>query len=85
MPRSDNSHMLSDVPPGRRYRKMNDFTRELDALTRRYGLAMYGARIEPIDLSWDGPDAEKWEQYALNEDDVLVRGFWDATSAEASR
>jgi hypothetical protein len=78
MTRLDANQMLSDVPPSRRYRKMSEFTRELDTLTRKYGLALYGARVEPIDLSWDGPDAEKWEQYALNEDDVLVRGFWDA-------
>lgn len=72
------SNLLSKVPHDKRHREMNEFTKELDALTLRYGLALYGARAVPIDLAWDGPDAEKWERYALNEDDVLVRGFWEA-------
>ena len=81
----DANKLLSNVPHSKRHRKMNEFTRELDALTRRHGLALYGAHVEPIDLSWNGPDAEKWEQYALNEDDVLVRGFWDAKASEAGQ
>lgn len=56
----------------------NDFTRALDELTRKYGVALVGARVEPIDLSWDGPDAEKWAQYAVRDDGRLERGFWDA-------
>ena len=57
----------------------NDFTRELDELTRKYGVVLVGARVEPIDLSWNGPDAEKWAQYAVTENGRLERGFWDAT------
>jgi hypothetical protein len=55
----DGTKSLSDVDRARRYRKISGFTRELDALTRKYGLALYGARVAPIDLTWDGPDKYK--------------------------
>lgn len=69
--------LFSDVDPLRRYRQTNDFTRELTELCRKHGVAVVGGRIEQIDLDWKEPDAEQWEQYAVNEDDFLVRGFWN--------
>ena len=69
--------MFSEIDPMQRYRLINDFTRELTELCCKHGVAIYGGQLAPLDLQWDGPDAEKWEQYALNEDDTLVRGFWN--------
>ncbi len=68
---------LSEVDATRRYRLVNDFTRDLTELCRKYGLAIYGGKVERMDIGWRNHDAEIWEQYALNEDDVLVRGFWN--------
>lgn len=68
---------LSEVDPTRRYRLVNSFTCELTELSRKFGLAIYGGRVERMDIGWRNSDAEMWEQYALNEDDVLVRGFWN--------
>ncbi len=72
-----NEQAFSDADPMQRYRLLNDFTRDLTELCRKYGIAISGAQIESIDLDWNGADAEKWEQYAINEDDFLVRGFWN--------
>ena len=55
----------------------SDLTRELDAISRKYGIAIVGGRIQPIDMSWDAPDAEQWAQYGLTSDGSLVRGFWE--------
>jgi hypothetical protein len=69
--------MFSEVGAMERYRMVNDFTRELTELCRRHGVAIDGGWLVPLDMEWKGPDAEKWEQYAINEDDGLVRGFWN--------
>ena len=77
--RNADTGLFSDVDPLGRYRQTNDFTRELTDLCRKHGIAISGARIERLDLDWKGPDAEQWEQYAVNEDDFLMRGFWNHT------
>lgn len=69
--------MLSDIDPRKRVRIVNEFTRDLTELSRKHGLAIVGGYVVSLDMAWNGPDAEKWEQYALNEDDFLVRGFWN--------
>jgi FPC/CPF motif-containing protein YcgG len=68
---------FSAVEPMARHRLTTEFTRELTDLCRKHAVAIDGGRLESLDLNWNGPDAEKWEQYALNEDDFLVRGFWN--------
>ncbi len=84
--RDDQSeNLFSDVDPLRRYRKISQFTEELTDLCRKHGVAIVGGRVEQLDVSWKGPDAEQWEQYAINEDDFLVRGFWNQHSREAAR
>ena len=80
-----NEQTFSDADPMQRYRLLNDFTRDLTELCRKHGIAISGAQIEPIDLDWNGADAEKWEQYAINEDDFLVRGFWNQHSKAVVR
>ena len=56
----------------------NQMTKELDALARKYGCVIVGeARITPIDMEWDAPDAEQWAQYGVTADGRLVRGFWN--------
>jgi hypothetical protein len=62
--------------------RTSDFTRDLDELSRKHGLVLVGARVAPIDLSWNGPDAEKWAQYAITDAGILERGFWDARLRE---
>lgn len=58
--------------------KVTEMTRELDAIARKYGFVIVGdARIEPIDMAWDAPDAEQWAQYGITDDGHLVRGFWE--------
>lgn len=69
--------LLDYADPTQRYRLLNDFTRELTDLCRKHGVAIYGGQLIPMNMDWHGPDAEKWEQYALNEDDFLVKGFWN--------
>jgi hypothetical protein len=69
--------VLSDADPMDRYRPLNAFTHDLTALCGKYGVAIEGGRLELINIHWNNVDAEKWEQYAINEDDFLVRGFWN--------
>lgn len=76
---------LSSVPVAERCRQTNEFTRALTELSRKYGIVVVGGQLEPISLEWDGPDAEKWEQYAINEDNFLVRGFWNQHVTASAR
>lgn len=54
----------------------NDFTRALTDLCFQHGVAIEGGTVVPFNMAWNGPDAEKWEQYAID-GDALVRGFWN--------
>jgi hypothetical protein len=67
--------LFSDVPTSQRCRQTNEFTNALTELSRKYGVAIVGGQIEPINVSWNGPDAEKWEQYAINEDNCAGPGL----------
>jgi hypothetical protein len=62
----------SEVDP-----KRTELTRELDALSRKYGIVIVDGRVEAIDMAWDAPDAEQWAQYGLTSDGSLVRGFFE--------
>ncbi len=72
--------LLCSSPASQRCRHTNEFTRALTELSRKFGIAIVGGQLEALDLAWNGPDAEKWEQYAINEDNFLVRGFWNQHS-----
>jgi hypothetical protein len=64
-------HASANIP-----RTTNEFTRALTDLCFQYGVAIEGGTILQMDMGWDGPDAEKWEQYALD-GNAIVRGFWN--------
>jgi hypothetical protein len=53
------------------------FTSALTAVCLEHGVAIDGGRVVQMDMTWSGPDAEKWEQYAVDSDGALVRGFWN--------
>lgn len=57
------------------------FAVALGDLCREHGVAIDGGSVRPIDMDWNGPDAEKWEQYAIGDSGVLLRGFWDQAPA----
>lgn len=56
---------------------VNAFTQALTDLCREHGVAIEGGVVVPMDMSWNGPDAEKWEQYATDDSGALLRGFWN--------
>jgi hypothetical protein len=66
---------------------VSPFTRALTALCQEHGVAIHGGYVAEIDMTWSGPDAEKWEQYAIDSDGaLLLRGFWNqAPTSETTR
>lgn len=77
--------MATEVDPLKRHRTMTHFTLALDKLSREHGFVIEGGYVRSIDLNWRACDAEQWEQYALNEDNFLVRGFWNHHLRSTSR
>jgi len=66
-------------------RSTTAFTRALTALCLEHGAAIDGGHVVQMDMTWNGPDAEKWEQYAVDSDGALLRGFWNQDSKVSER
>lgn len=61
----------------------NAFTAALTALCQEHGVAIHGGTVAPLDAAWNGPDAERWEQYAVDDTGALLRGFWNQAPTAA--